>query len=151
VVDNTRLIQAGKRVRPTIRFVDCDDDQAVFHEIQDVDLMFISCALHYIPQWESFIQRILKQYRPGLLYIARHYSPDVLNAPAFATQRIYTGSDYAGEAVLHLLPERLLTQQLSASYHKVLSTVNSIPDYFPSTFDALNIRERNILFRRKSD
>jgi hypothetical protein len=99
----------------------------------------------------EFYSTNFKAIPTWLALYARHYSPDALNAPVFATQRIYTGSGYAGEAVLHLLPESLLTQQLSASYHKVLSTVNSIPDYFPSTFDALNIRERNILFRRKSD
>jgi len=151
VVDNARLIGLGKQARPAIKFVDFTDEQAAFHEAKDADILFMSSVLHYIPQWESFLQRLAEECRPSLFYIARHYSPDALDAPVYATQKIYTGSGYAGEAVLHLLPEKCLTQRLSGQYRWVLSTVTSVPDYFPSAFDALNIRERNILFRRNSD
>ncbi|MCX6042690.1 MAG: hypothetical protein NTV69_16340, partial [Caldilinea sp.] len=111
-------------------------------------ILFMSSVLHYIPQWKTFVHRLSKECHPGLLYIARHYSPDALTESVFVTQKIYTPSGYAGEAVLQLSPEKRLAEQLAPMYRQVLSTVTSVPDYFPSAFDALNIRERNILFRR---
>jgi hypothetical protein len=148
---NSRLIGLGQRARPAVKFVDCTDEETAFREARNADILFMSSVLHYIPQWKTFLHRLSKECHPGLLYIARHYSPDALDESAFATQKIYTPSGYAGEAVLQLLPEKRLAEQLAPRYRQVLSTVTSVPDYFPSTFDALRVVERNILFCRNDN
>ncbi len=151
VVDNSRLIELGRLARPAVKFVDCTDEETAFREAGNADILFMSSVLHYIPQWKDFLHRLTEECRPSLLYIARHYSPDALDEPVFATQKIYTPLGYAGEAVLQLSSEKCLAEQLTPRYRQVLSSVTSVPDYFPAVFDALCIRERNILFRRNDN
>ncbi len=151
MVDNSRLIELGRSARPAVKFVDCTDEETAFCEARNADILFMSSVLHYIPQWKDFLRRLIEECRPVLLYIARHYSPDALDKPVFATQKIHTPFGYAGEAVLQLSPEKCLAEQLAPRYRQVLSSVTSVPDYFPSAFDALRIRERNILFCRNDN